>query len=75
MLILNLEALPGDDIRATAVEMCGAGERFDLAVSVKFNDVSLTAMVGAHPEDVVNGYHDEMRGSHPHKVVVVHPPK
>ncbi len=75
MLTLNLEALPGDTISETAVEMCAVARRLGLAVSVKFNSVSLTAMVGALAVDVADGYHEEMSSKHPCKVFVAHPPK
>ncbi len=75
MLILNLEALHGRGIWPTAVEMCAAARRLNLGVSVKFNGVSLTAMVGARPDDIVAAYHNELASNHPVKVAVVNPPE
>lgn len=72
MLTLNLEPMGGDDIESTAIEMCAAAKRLKIATGVQFNDVSITALVGASPKVVVRKYHEAMKRDSTPRVVVVH---
>lgn len=55
-LVIQAEAMPGDDITNTAKEMCELADKLGCGVSVTFNDVYLLVLPGNDPDDVVRDF-------------------